>query len=107
MAVDSAYDTYRQQPDSPPLAPTTLALRRALFFMYVCPSIVSPVGQVPLIGVGGVGTGKDAYEKIRAGASLVQVRIVRSDAVSLLNLCCHFFTCFPRYLRFSRCAVGE
>eukprot|EP00904_Undaria_pinnatifida_P010022 jgi/Undpi1/614/HiC_scaffold_10.g04078.m1 len=30
-------------------------------------------GKVPLIGVGGVGTGKDAYEKIRAGASLVQV----------------------------------
>ncbi|CAN0193944.1 unnamed protein product, partial [Laminaria digitata] len=30
---------------------------------------------VPLIGVGGVGTGQDAYEKIRAGASLVQVRI--------------------------------
>lgn len=29
--------------------------------------------QVPLIGVGGIGTGKDAYEKIRAGASLVQV----------------------------------
>lgn len=30
-------------------------------------------GKVPLIGVGGVGTGQDAYEKIRAGASLVQV----------------------------------
>ncbi len=30
-------------------------------------------GKVPLIGCGGVSTGKDAYEKIRAGASLVQV----------------------------------
>jgi dihydroorotate dehydrogenase len=30
-------------------------------------------GKVPLIGVGGVATGADAYEKIRAGASLVQV----------------------------------
>ncbi|CAN0426130.1 unnamed protein product, partial [Scytosiphon promiscuus] len=30
--------------------------------------------QVPLIGVGGVGTGQEAYDKIRAGASLVQVR---------------------------------
>jgi dihydroorotate dehydrogenase len=30
-------------------------------------------GQVPIIGVGGVSTGKDAYEKIRAGASLIQL----------------------------------
>ncbi|CAN0194682.1 unnamed protein product, partial [Hapterophycus canaliculatus] len=30
-------------------------------------------GCVPLIGVGGVGTGQEAYDKIRAGASLVQV----------------------------------
>jgi len=30
-------------------------------------------GTVPLIGVGGIMSGADAYEKIRAGASLVQV----------------------------------
>jgi dihydroorotate dehydrogenase len=30
-------------------------------------------GQVPLVGVGGVTSGKDAYEKILNGASLVQV----------------------------------
>ena len=30
-------------------------------------------GAVPLIGVGGIGSGLDAYVKIRAGASLVQV----------------------------------
>ena len=30
-------------------------------------------GNVPLIGVGGVFTGRDAYEKILAGASLVQI----------------------------------
>lgn len=30
-------------------------------------------GRIPLIGVGGVATGRDAYEKIRAGASLVQL----------------------------------
>ncbi|CAI5723329.1 unnamed protein product [Hyaloperonospora brassicae] len=30
-------------------------------------------GRVPLIGVGGVSTGQDAYDKIRAGASLVQM----------------------------------
>lgn len=30
-------------------------------------------GQVPIIGVGGVFSGRDAYEKIKAGASLVQL----------------------------------
>lgn len=30
-------------------------------------------GKVPLIGCGGVSTGKEAYQKIRAGASLVQI----------------------------------
>ena len=30
-------------------------------------------GQVPLVGVGGVGSAADAYAKIRAGASLVQL----------------------------------
>jgi dihydroorotate dehydrogenase len=30
-------------------------------------------GEVPLVGVGGVGSGADAYARIRAGASLVQV----------------------------------
>lgn len=30
-------------------------------------------GQVPIIGVGGIATGQDAYEKILAGASAVQI----------------------------------
>ena len=30
-------------------------------------------GRIPIIGVGGIFSGRDAYEKIRAGASLVQV----------------------------------
>lgn len=30
-------------------------------------------GQIPLIGVGGIENGQDAYDKIRAGASLVQL----------------------------------
>ena len=30
-------------------------------------------GRLPIIGVGGIFTGADAYAKIRAGASLVQV----------------------------------
>eukprot|EP00879_Flechtneria_rotunda_P030515 GHRR01033154.1.p1 GENE.GHRR01033154.1~~GHRR01033154.1.p1 ORF type:complete len:129 (-),score=42.51 GHRR01033154.1:900-1286(-) len=30
-------------------------------------------GKVPIIGCGGVSTGEDAYKKIRAGASLVEL----------------------------------
>lgn len=30
-------------------------------------------GKIPIIGVGGISSGKDAYEKIRAGASLVEL----------------------------------
>lgn len=30
-------------------------------------------GRIPLVGVGGIASGADAYEKIRAGASLVQL----------------------------------
>lgn len=30
-------------------------------------------GRVPIVGCGGVASGADAYEKIRAGASLVQL----------------------------------
>jgi dihydroorotate dehydrogenase len=30
-------------------------------------------GNLPIIGVGGVGSGQDAYEKLRAGASLIQI----------------------------------
>jgi len=30
-------------------------------------------GRIPLIGVGGIASGKDAYAKIRAAASLVQL----------------------------------
>jgi len=30
-------------------------------------------GAVPIIGVGGVSSGQDAYDKIRSGASLVQL----------------------------------
>ena len=30
-------------------------------------------GKIPLIGLGGISSGRDAYEKIKAGASLVQL----------------------------------
>lgn len=35
--------------------------------------LCSPPGKVPIIGVGGVASGQDALDKIRAGASLVQL----------------------------------
>src|SRR5207253_8930872 len=54
-------------------------------------------GRLPLIGVGGIASGADAYAKIRAGASLVQlytalvyegpglVRRIKSDLAALLR----------------------
>ncbi len=40
----------------------------------VLKKVYSRVGsQMPIVGVGGVASGQDAYEKIRAGASLVQI----------------------------------
>lgn len=30
-------------------------------------------GKIPLVGVGGIEDGRDAYERIRSGASLVQM----------------------------------
>lgn len=44
-------------------------LMKTLLFMF-CFSIS---GKLPIIGVGGISTGKDAYDKIKAGASLVQL----------------------------------
>lgn len=49
---------------APLMKPSTEMLRS----MYVATK-----GQKPIIGVGGVQTAADAYEKIRAGASLVQI----------------------------------
>jgi dihydroorotate dehydrogenase len=52
-------------------------------------------GKIPIIGVGGIFTAEDAYEKIRAGASLVEVwtgmvyrgpTIVRQINTGLLRL---------------------
>ena len=54
-------------------------------------------GKIPLIGVGGIASGADAYAKIRAGASLVQlysalvyegpglIPAIRRDLASLLR----------------------
>ncbi len=48
----------------PLFEPSTDMLRR----MYVATE-----GKIPLVGVGGIGSGAEAYAKIRAGASLVQL----------------------------------
>ena len=40
-------------------------------------------GTIPLIGVGGVSSGTDAYEKIKSGASLVQV--LSSNRILLIS----------------------
>lgn len=42
-------------------------------------------GSIPIIGVGGIFTGQDAYEKIRAGANLIQIytgMIYRGPAIA-------------------------
>lgn len=38
-----------------------------------CCTFVLLVGKVPIVGIGGVASGQDAMDKIRAGASLVQL----------------------------------
>ena len=57
-------------------------------------------GEVPIIGVGGVGSGQDAYDKIRSGASLIQlytsmvyagpvlVSRINNELAELLRYCC-------------------
>jgi dihydroorotate dehydrogenase len=48
-----------------PLAPFALETLRAMYRL--------TAGRVPLVGVGGIASGADAYARIRAGASLVQL----------------------------------
>jgi dihydroorotate dehydrogenase len=60
-------------------------------------------GRMPLIGCGGISSGRDAYDKVRAGASLVQlytalvyhgprlVEEIRRDLATLLRT--DGFTC--------------
>jgi len=54
-------------------------------------------GEIPIIGVGGVNSGKSAYEKIIAGASLLQlytgfvykgptiVKTIKKDLIQILK----------------------
>ena len=41
--------------------------------LFVCVCAHHVTGRLPIIGVGGVRSGQDAYEKLRAGASLIQI----------------------------------
>ena len=52
-------------------------------------------GKIPLIGVGGISSGREAYEKIKAGASLLQLytgliydgpQIIKKINIELKNL---------------------
>ena len=55
-------------------------------------------GQIPLIGVGGISSGKDCYEKIKSGASLIQlytslvysgpnlINDIKSDLIDLIKI---------------------
>ena len=63
------------------------------------------LGSIAIVGVGGVSNGKDAYEKIRAGASLVQLYsafvyqgppVVFSVATQLAELL-RYIVCLPSY----------
>lgn len=61
-------DTYRDYPgglSGPPLRERANEVVRLLYRRVG--------GQIPIIGVGGISTGADAIERIRAGATLVQV----------------------------------
>ncbi|MBX2856063.1 MAG: quinone-dependent dihydroorotate dehydrogenase [Rhodobacteraceae bacterium] len=63
-------------------------------------------GQVPLIGVGGVSTAADAYVKIKAGASLVQLYTALAyQGPSLLSEIAHDLAALVRSDGFS--SVGE
>lgn len=59
-------------------------------------------GKVPLVGVGGVGSGREAYLKIRAGASAVQARASEGmegvDSISIVLPLSRavFAGCIPR-----------
>lgn len=43
------------------------------FVSLIMVNVCAVIGKVPIIGVGGISSGQDAYERVRAGASLIQV----------------------------------
>ena len=45
-------------------------------------------GQIPLIGVGGISSGSDCYNKIKSGASLIQLytALIYSGPILITNI---------------------
>lgn len=59
---------YRSEPGGLSGAPIKDRSTECIRTMYILTK-----GKLPIIGVGGVGSGRDAYDKMKAGASLIQV----------------------------------
>ncbi|KAL3764674.1 hypothetical protein ACHAW5_000305 [Stephanodiscus triporus] len=59
---------YRSEPGGLSGAPIKDRSTECIRTMYILTK-----GKIPIIGVGGVGSGRDAYDKMKAGASLIQV----------------------------------
>ncbi|KDD76462.1 hypothetical protein H632_c216p0 [Helicosporidium sp. ATCC 50920] len=55
-------------------------------------------GRLPIVGVGGVSSGEDAYRKIRAGASLVQLytAFVYGGPALVPRIKCELAACLER-----------
>lgn len=65
---DSLMSEYRAETGGLSGAPLMAASTKVLSDIYKLTD-----GKIPLVGVGGIASGRDAYAKIRAGASLVQL----------------------------------
>ena len=69
--------------------------------------IPTTAGQLPIIGVGGVSSGRDVYEKIAAGASLVQLYSALSfEGPSVVRKVKKELADILRYLLFSTCQIS-
>ena len=73
-----ATNTTIQRPGLPPEAPQWRGGLSGAPLRFISTQIIAKIyrmtqGQIPIIGVGGVFSGADAFEKIRAGASLIEI----------------------------------
>ncbi|GFO46693.1 dihydroorotate dehydrogenase (quinone), mitochondrial [Plakobranchus ocellatus] len=65
---DSLQSKYKAETGGLSGAPLTAKSLQTIRDMYTLTN-----GELPIVGVGGVSNGKDAYDKIKAGASLIQI----------------------------------
>ena len=70
MATETISDMYLLTGGKSKRPKVPSCLLKLLVSLHCC---VLYLGTLPIVGVGGVASGKDAYEKIAAGASLVQL----------------------------------